>query len=165
MVEVRVAGIAQDALGQFVLLLKPVGEEAGSGRILPVWIGQQEATSILVAVEGAETPRPLSHDLMVRLVDAVGARVERVEVTRVEDRTFYAEIVLATPAGPRVIDARPSDAIAIARRADAPLHVAEAVLEEAGVPDSMTESAGSAEEKLAEFRKFLDDVEPEDFSG
>lgn len=167
MVEVRVRGMAQDAQGQFVLLLEPVTEGAAGGRILPIWIGQQEAASILIAVQGATTPRPLSHDLMVRLVDSLGARIGRVEVSRIEDRTFYAEIHLETPGGPRVIDARPSDAIAIARRAGAPMHVAESVLEEAGVPDPAEQADEDGEElteeRLAEFRRFLDDVEPEDF--
>ncbi|RGE18565.1 bifunctional nuclease family protein [Leucobacter sp. wl10] len=168
MVEVTVAGMAQDALGQFVLLLRPLNAAPGEGRILPIWIGQQEAASILVAVEGATTPRPLSHDLMVRLVASLGARIDRVEVSRIEDRTFYAEIRLETPAGVRIIDARPSDAVAIARRADAPIHVSDAVLEQAGVPDPGDAEQGEeqlTEEKLAEFRRFLDDVEPEDFEG
>ena len=166
MVEVRVRGMAQDAQGQFVLLLEPVAEESERERILPIWIGQQEAASILIAVQGARTPRPLSHDLMVRFVEELGARIDRVEVSRIEDRTFYAEIHLETPGGPRVIDARPSDAIAIARRADAPIHVAEAVLDEAGVPDPAHPAEDGdelTEERLAEFRRFLDDVEPEDF--
>ncbi|MFV0435577.1 MAG: bifunctional nuclease family protein [Leucobacter sp.] len=168
MLEVRVMGLAQDAVGQFVLLLKPVEEGPNGGKLLPIWIGQQEATSILVAVEGAETPRPLSHDLMVRFVDSLDSRVDRVVVSRIEDRTYYAEIHLETPAGARAIDARPSDAIAIARRAGAPIFVAEAVLEEAGVEDPTGETEGEVEEelteeKLAEFRRFLDDVEPEDF--
>lgn len=169
MVEVRVKGMAQDAQGQFVMLLEPVVPEPGEARILPIWIGQQEAASILVAVEGATTPRPLSHDLMVRLVQSLGARIVRVEVSRIEDRTFYAEIHLETPGGPAVIDARPSDAIAIARRAGAPMHVAEGVLEAAGVPDPTLRAEGGeeelGEEELAEFRRFLDDVEPEDFEG
>jgi bifunctional DNase/RNase len=159
--------MAQDAQGQFVLLLEPVAEGPDGGRILPIWIGQQEAASILVAVQGATTPRPLSHDLMVRLVSSLGARIDRVEISRIEDRTFYADIHLRTPAGPRVIDARPSDAIAIARRAGAPMHVAESVLDEAGVPDPADHAEEGeeelTEEQLAEFRRFIDDVEPEDF--
>ena len=165
MVQVRVAGVALDAAQQHVILLKPVGHDRLSGTVLPVWIGAQEATSILVAVEGVIPPRPLAHDLMVRLVEALEGSVERVEVTRVEDGTFYAEVTLFTPHGLRVVDARPSDAIALASRLDAPIWVADPVLAEAGVDDYITEEDDdrSEAEKLDEFRAFLDDVDPDDF--
>src|SRR6476620_9279286 len=68
MVQVRVAGVALDATQQHVILLKPIDELPGSGQILPIWIGQQEATSILIAIEGAEVPRPLAHDLMRSMI-------------------------------------------------------------------------------------------------
>ena len=97
MVQVRVLGVALDAAGQHIVLLKPLLVEPGEGRVLPVWIGGQEATSILIAVEGQQAPRPLSHDLITTLFAAVGARVERVDVTRIEEGTFYAELTLATP--------------------------------------------------------------------
>jgi uncharacterized protein len=161
MVQVRVAGVALDSAQQHVILLKPV--DTSSDTVLPVWIGAQEATSILVAVEGVIPPRPLAHDLMVRLLEALGGTLERVEVTRVEGGTFYAEVTLFTPHGLRVIDARPSDAIAFASRVGAPIWVADAVLEEAGVQDYVTEAA--EDEKVDEFRRFLDDVDPEDFTA
>ncbi len=165
MVQVRVAGVALDAAQQHVILLKSVGPGRTPGTVLPVWIGAQEATSILVAVEGVTPPRPLAHDLMVRLVEALDGTVERVEVTRVEDGTFYAEVTLFTPHGIRVVDARPSDAIALASRMDAPIWVADPVLAEAGVADDLTVGADdrSEAEKLADFRRFLDDVDPDDF--
>lgn len=165
MVRVRVAGVALDSAQQHVILLKPVGPSEAAGSVLPVWIGAQEATSILVAVEGVVPPRPLAHDLMVRLVEALEGTVERVEVTRVDGGTFYAEVTLFTPHGLRVIDARPSDAIALASRLDAPIWVADAVFAEAGVPESLAEPADEVdeEEKLDEFRRFLDDVDPDDF--
>ena len=109
--------------------------------MLPVWIGGQEATSILIAVEGQQAPRPLSHDLITTLFAAVGARVERVDVTRIEEGTFYAELTLTTPSGPQVLDSRPSDAIALALRADAPIWVADEVIDEAGIPAEMVDIA------------------------
>ena len=136
MVQVRVAGVALDASGQHVLLLKPVDQIPGDGLVLPIWIGQLEATSILVAVENAEVPRPLAHDLMGLILAALGERV---------------------------VDARPSDAVALASRVGAPIWVADAVLTEAGVPDVLTET--DAAERLDEFKRFLDDVEPEDFES
>lgn len=162
MVQVRVGGVALDSAGQHVLLLKPVDAPAGEGDVLPVWIGALEATSILVAVEGADVPRPLAHDLMRALLDEVGARLERATVTRIEDGTYYAELTVATPGGIRTIDARPSDAVALASRVGAPIWVADDVMAEAGVVD-MLETAEPSEEKLDEFRRFLEDVDPEDF--
>lgn len=162
MVQVRVAGVALDAARQHVILLKPIDELPGSGQVLPIWIGQQEATSILIAVEGAPVPRPLAHDLMRSLLDTLDAKVTRVEVPRIDDGTFYADITLETPAGERVVDARPSDAIALASRVGAPIWVADEVIEEAGVDDFMPEE--DASERLDEFKRFLDDVEPEDFA-
>ncbi|WP_374975257.1 bifunctional nuclease family protein [Microbacterium trichothecenolyticum] len=163
MVQVRVAGVALDASGQHVLLLKPVDQIPGDGLVLPIWIGQLEATSILVAVENAEVPRPLAHDLMGLILTALDAAATKVEVTRIEDGTFYAEITLSTALGDRIVDARPSDAVALASRVGAPIWVADAVLAEAGVPDVLTET--DAAERLDEFKRFLDDVEPEDFES
>lgn len=165
MVQVRVAGVALDSAGQHVILLKPLDALPGEGNILPIWIGQQEATSILIAVEGAVVPRPLAHDLMRSLVDALGAEVTRVEVSHIDDGTFYAEVTLATGSGERVVDARPSDAVALASRVGAPIFVADAVLDEAGTRDTLIESAEEedAEQSLEEFTRFLEDVDPEDF--
>ncbi|TFV81010.1 bifunctional nuclease family protein [Microbacterium sp. dk485] len=167
MVRVRVAGVALDSAQQHVILLKPLGPSALTGTILPVWIGAQEATAILVAVEGVVPPRPLAHDLMVRLVDALEGTVERVEVTRVDGGTFYAEVSLATPHGLRVIDARPSDAIALASRTDAPIWVADPVFAEAGVPEAVTDLPDQVdeEEEVDELRRFLDEVDPDDFGS
>ena len=166
MVQVRVLGVALDQSGQHIILLKPLGEEDGRGRVLPIWIGAQEATSILIAVQGEQPPRPLSHDLMKLLLEAVGSQIERVDITRIEDGTFYAELSISTPTGPYTIDARPSDSVALASRTGAPLFVADEVLEEAGIPAEMVEPhEESEEEKLEEFKKFLDDVDPEDFQG
>lgn len=163
MLQVRVAGVALDASGQHVLLLKPIDELPGSGRILPIWIGQMEATSILVAVEGAEVPRPLAHDLMLRLLDTAGAELVQVGIARIDDGTFYAEATVSTSGGAQVVDARPSDAIALASRAAVPILVADEVMMDAGVPDFLPEEDVS--ERLDEFKRFLDDIEPEDFAG
>jgi bifunctional DNase/RNase len=168
MVQVRVIGVALDSARQYVILLRPVADEEDGARMLPIWIGAQEATSIAIAVEGAEPPRPLAHDLMKTLLETVSATVERVEVTRIEDGTFYAEITLRLPNGTRVLDARPSDAIALASRVGAPIWVADEVLDDAGIPVSameFREDDALDEEKLEEFKRFLEDVDPEDFQG
>lgn len=160
MVQVRIAGVALDEDGQHVLLLAPVDQRPGVGRVLPIWIGALEATSILIAVEDAEVPRPLAHDLMRTLLETTESAVERVEVTRIEDGTYYAEITVATPYGLRTIDARPSDSIALAARTGAPIQVADEVMDAAGIPDP-TET----EERVDEFKRFLNDVDPDDFRG
>ncbi|MFD4422046.1 bifunctional nuclease family protein [Agromyces sp. NPDC058484] len=171
MIQVRVLGIALDAARQHIVLLKPLLEEPGEGSVLPIWIGAQEATSILLAVSGEHPPRPLTHDLMKTLLDTVGAQVERVEVTRIDEGTFFAELTLTTPAGPLVLDTRPSDAVALAVRTEAPLFVAQELLDEAGIPAEVAEPRTGAaeprteEEKLDEFKRFLEDVDPEDFQG
>ena len=167
MVQVRVIGIALDSLQRNLVLLKPLHEEAGTGFVLPVWIGTQEATSILIALEGRQAPRPLSHDLIATLFTAVGAELRRVDLTRIDEGTFFAEISLTTPSGPQTIDSRPSDAIALALRADAPIWVADDVLEAAGIPAEMVDFAAESgdEARLDEFKRFLEDVDPEDFQG
>ncbi|WP_307450502.1 MULTISPECIES: bifunctional nuclease family protein [Microbacterium] len=170
MIRVRVVGVALDPAQQHVILLKPVDTGADGDRVLPVWIGPQEAMSILVAIEGTGSPRPLAHDLMTAMLGELSASVERVEVTHLDEGTFHARVVLHTPAGPRTFDSRPSDAIALAARADAPILVADAVFLEAGVPDEAVELQGAREgnrdeDRVEEFRRFLDDVDPEDFQG
>ena len=164
MVQVRVLGVALDASGQHIILLKPLGEAASEGRVLPIWIGSQEATSILLALEGEQAPRPLTHDLMTTFLETLGARIERVDVTRIEEGTFYAEITLSTPSGVLVLDARPSDAIALTLRSEAPLYVAEGVLDEAGIPAELADPR-TDEAKVDEFKRFLDEVDPDDFTG
>ncbi|WP_295836746.1 bifunctional nuclease family protein [uncultured Microbacterium sp.] len=166
MIRVQVVGVALDPAQQHVILLKPLDVAVDGERVLPVWIGPQEAMSILVAIEGTGSPRPLAHDLMTAILGELSASVDRVEVTHLAEGTFFARVVLVTPGGPRTFDARPSDAIALAARADAPIWVAEAVFDEAGVPDEAVELEPSAdEERVEEFRRFLDDVDPEDFQG
>lgn len=176
MVQVRIVGVALDSRGQPLILLKPIDAAPGIGLVLPIWIGAQEATSILIAIEGTDAPRPLSHDLMKTLIETLHASVQRVEVTKIDDGTFYAELTLHTREGVLVLDCRPSDAIAIAARTSAPIWVNDDVLAEAGIAEEATvtdasgtnagaEDAPDEEERVADFRKFLDAVDPEDFQG
>lgn len=181
MVQVRVAGLVVDPQSQPVVILKPIGEEPGHGKLLPIWIGPQEATAIMLAVQGQEPPRPLPYDLMRGILDVLDATVESVEVTKIEEGTFYAQIALRTREGVRLVDARPSDSIALATRTDAPIWVADTVLDQAGIDDetdtgaseegdegSPGEGATTLEEEEAEvarFTEFLEQVDPEDFKG
>lgn len=157
MLPVRVHSLGLDTTSdQPVILLK---EEDGL-RILPIWIGHPEATAILIAIERVEPPRPMTHDLMLSVLVASGLKLERVEITRLEAGTFFATLVLRGEDSTVVIDARPSDSIALAVRAACPILVAEEIMNQAGiVPDD------EAEEEVERFRDFLESVDPEDFES
>jgi hypothetical protein len=161
-VHVRIASLALDPrTNQPVIVLKPLDEEPGSGRLLPIWIGHPEATAILLALEGVETPRPMTHDLLQGVLESLDTHVERVEITRVDEGTFYAALILRGEERRRVVDARPSDSIALAVRVGAPIYVAEEVLDLAAVADESIDE----ETEVEEFRRFLESVDPEDFQG
>lgn len=127
-VVVKVASIAVDPSGAPVVIL----EETGGGRALPIWIGVAEARSIASEIERQRPPRPNSHDLAKRMIEGLDGVVERVVVTELRDGTYYALILLAARGQRIEIDARPSDAIALALRFDAPLLVREALFDDVG---------------------------------
>jgi hypothetical protein len=136
--------------------------ESEGQRHLPIYIGQPEATAIVYALQGLETPRPMTHDLFKKVLDDLGARIVQVIITELHDATFYAEIELARDGGSYRMSSRPSDAIALAVRypEPVPIFAAEGVLDEAGVVFEQDEE----EEQIEEFREFLDQVRPEDFA-
>lgn len=109
--------------------------EASADRILPIWIGRWEADAIKMALEGQPTPRPMTHDLTLRLLQSFGAQVRQVVINKLAEKTFYAEIQLDQGGQTSQVDARPSDALALAARSGTPIYVARAVLDEAGGAD------------------------------
>lgn len=133
--------------------------EVGGTRYLPIWIGANEATAIAFALEGVEAERPLTHDLLKLVAEALAASVDRVVVTELRDGIFYADLVFRQEDEEVIVSSRPSDAIALAARTSAPLFASPAVLEEAGV-EIRDESE---EEEVERFREFLDNIAPEDF--
>jgi bifunctional DNase/RNase len=145
---------------QPIVLLR---EEAGD-RFLPIFIGSPEATAIVYALQGMETPRPMTHDLFKTVLDGLEIKLERVEITELHDGTFYAEIELDREGTKSRISSRPSDAIALAVRygGTIPIFADEAVLEEAGVLFEANEE--EEEQEVEQFREFLDSVTPEDFA-
>lgn len=145
-----------------IVLLK---ENRPNGRLLPIFIGGPEATAIALAMDAVETPRPMTHDLFKSVLDALAVKVQRVVVTDIQDKTFFAELELDGADGIRSVSSRPSDAIALAVRTGTPIFVEESVLVRAGytVPDS-DETVDDAEAVLEEFREFIDQVTPEDFT-
>ena len=145
-----------------VMLREHDGER---GRVLPILIGGPEAAAIHAALEGLVPPRPLTHDLLVVVLQTLGATLDKVVITEVRDHTFYAELHLTTATGASVISCRPSDGIAVAVRTEAPIFAAEALLDEAAVEVADDEEVADEEAILDEFRDFLDDVRPEDFDA
>lgn len=124
---------------------------------IPIWVGAVEATSIAFAQQHIEPPRPLTHDLMLSTLNAVGATLDHIEITDLRDGVYYARLHFL---GATTVDARPSDAIALALRADVPILVDSQVIASAGIelPDE-----AAPEEEVERFREFLDHVSPEDF--
>lgn len=143
-------------------------ETEGSHRSLPIFIGPPEAAAIALALQGVELPRPMTHDLMNLILDALGARLTRVVVTELRDSTFYAELQLRAGDRNLTVSCRPSDGIALAARTHSPLYVADELMDAEGLvvePDvEDVAEAGTPEELVGEFREFLDTIRPEDFS-
>jgi hypothetical protein len=163
-IEVRIASLAVDPRSnQPVIILRALDDAPGPSRVLPIWIGQPEATAILLALEDVDLPRPLTHDLMRDLLQALGGDLERVEITRVQEGTFFAALIIRAEERSLAVDARPSDSIALAVRMGAPVFVAENVMDSAAVSDDSGEIDEEAE--LQAFREFLEHVDPEDFQG
>ncbi len=140
---------------QPIVLLK----ENDGDRYLPIWIGAVEATAIAFAQQGVVTPRPMTHDLMRDVLQALGARLERVTITDLQEGVFYALLRFADGTE---VSARPSDAIALAMRLEVPVYGEESVLAEAGiaVPEDTEQ-----ENEVEKFREFLDNITPEDFNS
>jgi hypothetical protein len=176
-VEVIVSRLGLDSgSNSFVVIL----QEKDADRILPIWIGRAEAESIAAHLDGVQRERPMTHDLVRSLIIALGGELQRVNVTRVQDGTFFAEMHLLRDGVMHVVDARPSDSIAIAVRLDAPIFAAEELLAEYEAPaaepgeqapepeqDSgpdLSESSLEAHMRGAEqLKRHLEKLRPEDF--
>jgi bifunctional DNase/RNase len=159
MYEMVIYGVSFDLVGkQPIVLLKT----ADGNKFLPIWIGHPEAAAILMKLQGASTPRPMTHDLVADILEQLDAEVTRITVTELRDNTFYASITVHQNGSEIEIDSRPSDAIAIAVRSDAPIFAAERVIEESAIEFEGEEV--NEEEIVDEFRKFLDDVSPDQFA-
>ena len=128
----------------------------------------QITSAIKHGLEERVTPRPLTHDLVSLVIDAIGAELEQVVITEFRQKTFYAEMHLGVGGDRRVVSCRPSDAIAVAVRCKVQVYANDAVLDECAVPDLAVEvggllESGDAEHLFDEFRRFIDDIDPEDF--
>jgi len=155
MLEMVIHSVNLDVItNQPVLILKDKAEK----KFLPIWIGQFEATAILIELQGISSARPLTHDLLKNMLDTLRASVQKIIINDIENGTFYARIHLEKGSSSLEIDARPSDAIALAVRTKAPIYASDKVVEKATILSDAAE-----EDEVRKFKEFLDRVRPEDF--
>ncbi|MGI8624404.1 MAG: bifunctional nuclease family protein [Solirubrobacteraceae bacterium] len=158
--EMVIYGVSFDMVGkQPIVLLKAVD----TNKFLPIWIGHPEAAAILMKLQGATTPRPMTHDLLFEMLGELEVNCSRVSVTELRDNTFFATITLSLGGRDVEIDSRPSDALALAVRAGAPIFAAEDVMTESAI--EFEHEVEDQEDVVSKFKEFLDDVTPEDFAG
>ena len=159
MIEMKVMGIALDTrTGSPIVVL----HDKENRRALPIWVGSAEASSIIRKIENLSVTRPMTHDLIISIIEKVGYKISKVEINDVEKETYFATIFLENEDDGKIIeiDSRPSDAIAIAIRIDAPIYVTANVLSNGSVSTDSTKDAQEAEE----FKNFVQSLKPSDFA-
>ena len=155
----QIYGVSFDMVGkQPIVLLKTVD----GNRFLPIWIGHPEAAAILVKLQNAASARPMTHDLLNDVLGHLDAEVVSIAVTEMRENTYYARITIQQNGSEIEIDSRPSDAIALAVRADAPIFAADDVIDESSI--EFEHEVEDTEEVVEKFKDFLDQVTPEDFA-
>lgn len=162
MIPVTIDSIRVSLISQHrIVVLK----EREGDRHLAIWIGPYEADAITIALQGIRVVRPLTHDLLRNMIETLGATVSYIVVNDLRDDTFYAHIVLTVDGREIEVDSRPSDAIALAVRVNAPIYVAEHVMDQAGiVPETGEEELSpEEEEKLSVFKDFVESLDLDDF--
>ena len=163
MQQMHVYGVSFDLVGkQPIVLLKTVE----GNRFLPIWIGHPEAAAILMKLQNAATPRPMTHDLVTDILSQLDAQVVRVAVTELRENTFFAQVTIQQDGSEIDVDSRPSDAIALAVRAEAPIFVADDVIEESAIEFEGEEiTDADLEKEVSKFRSFLENVTPDEFAA
>jgi bifunctional DNase/RNase len=158
----NIYGVSFDLVGkQPIVLLKT----AEGNKFLPIWIGHPEAAAILMRLQSQAPPRPMTHDLLSELLEQLEAQVVRITVTELRENTFYAQITVQQDGREIEVDSRPSDAIALAIRADAPIFAADSVIAESAIEfEGEDVDHEVLEAVVAKFKHFLDEVTPEDFA-
>lgn len=158
MIEMKVMGIALDTrTGSPIVVL----HDKENRKALPIWIGSAEASAIIRKIENLKVARPMTHDLIIDIIEKTGCKLEKIEIHDVEKETYYANLILSGKDGETIeIDCRPSDAIAVAIRIDAPIFVTTNVLSNGSVS---TDSAKD-EEEAQEFKQFVQSIKPSDFA-
>lgn len=169
MIEVTVDSIRVSLVSQQrIVVLK----ERGGDRQLVIWIGHAEADAITLKLQGHEVPRPMTHDLLKSVLEDLGATLDHVYIHDLRDDTYFAHLVLDHDGKRIEVDARPSDSIALAIRAESPIFVADAIMERVGISPSEEEPASAAAAAPAEegadlgvFREFLESLDLDDLGG
>ncbi|GBF22618.1 hypothetical protein tpqmel_0022 [Candidatus Gastranaerophilus sp. (ex Termes propinquus)] len=157
MIEMKVMGIALDTRsGSPIVVLNDEQNKIA----LPIWIGSAEASSIIRKIENIKSQRPMTHDLFINLIEKTGYKLLRIEINEVSEQTYYSNLVMENSDGKTIeIDARPSDAIAIAIRGDVPIFVSESVMTDGAISTSSERD----EKEAMEFKEFIKDIKPSDF--
>jgi bifunctional DNase/RNase len=153
-IEMSIKGLMVDPITNMPIII--LRDKEGQ-RVLPIWVGVFEANAIALQIENVSTPRPMTHDLLKNVIEDLKATVEKIVVCDLRDNTFYAMIYLKAGEGPVIVDARPSDAIALALRTKAPIFVEEEVIDNAKNLD-VTPEKGDAER----LQRWLESLDPED---
>jgi len=157
MLEMTIKGLAQDPSSNTAIVIL---EDLAKERAIPIWIGLFAAQAIVMKMEDVPVPRPMTHDLIKNILDGIQATVSRIVINDVEDNTLFAVILLSIDGNEVSIDSRPSDAIALALRVDAPIYVAKKVLDKTRTIDL---SETELEDDIEKWKEWLEDVRPEDF--
>jgi bifunctional DNase/RNase len=153
-IEVKIRGLMMDPVTNMpIVILK----DAKGDSILPIWVGVYEANAIALEIEKVQTPRPMTHDLIKNVLVGLQAMVKKVVVTELKEDTFYALIWLERNGGTITVDSRPSDALALALRTDAPIFVEEQVLKSSRIANTVAEKVGNEE-----LRRWLENLGDED---
>ena len=162
MIEMQLEGIRLEIPANTPVLM--LREQAGSRRVMPIYIGAPEASSIHYALEGLQPDRPLTHDLLINVAEGLNAQPVKLVITKIEEHTYFADLHFLQAGALVVVSCRPSDGVAVAVRSGIPIYAESALLDEVGkvVPDTPAEDA---EEIIDDFRQFIDSIRPEDFQG
>jgi len=155
--EVTVAGVTIDPVSKSPVV---VLREPESGNVVPIWIGLLEANAIALALEGTELPRPMTHDLMKSILQVTGTRLQSVEIADIRENTYFALLHIEGNGESVIVDARPSDAIALALRCDAKILVSETVLAQSSIPATSAPEGGEKDK----WTELLEKMDPEQFS-
>ena len=159
-IEMKVRGLALDPMSNMPIIIL---RDEDDKRSLPIWVGIFEANAIALELEKIPTPRPMTHDLLKSVVESLDAQVTRVVVTDLRENTFYAVLHLKLGNAEHTVDSRPSDAIALALRAAAPIYVDEGVFPKAGKMEVSKEGEPVKADDPEQLREWLQNIKPEDF--
>ena len=159
-VEMKVRGLALDPVSNMPIIILRDEEDK---RSLPIWVGIFEANAIALELEKIPTPRPMTHDLIKNILEAMEARVLKIVVTDLRENTFFAELHLQVGEGEYTVDSRPSDAIALALRVAAPIFVNEEVVRKAKSLEVTKDAEPVKADDPEKLREWLENIKPEDF--